>query len=178
MRGFNDGELVDLLEFAREVGAEVRFIEYMDVGGATRWSMSSVVPQTEILQILSKHYGQILPISDTTSAPADRFALSDGTSFGIISSTTAPFCHSCDRSRITADGIWYLCLYATQGEDLRQSLRSGLSDDEILNQIKSSWKNRTDEGAKDRLKEERREAFVSLKLLRQDSHLEMHTRGG
>jgi len=178
IRNVNQDELVQMIEFGKKRNAEVRFIEYMDVGGATKWSMSSVVPRTEILQILSKHYDQILPISDTTSAPADRFALSDGTSFGIISSTTVPFCHSCDRSRITADGIWYLCLYATQGEDLRQSLRSGLSDNEILNQIKSSWKNRTDEGAKDRLKEERREAFVSLKLLRQDSHLEMHTRGG
>ncbi len=119
LRGVNDDELVRLLEFGRTVHGEVRFIEYMDVGGATRWSMDKVVSRAEMLQRLEAHYGIITPISEETSAPADRFALPDGTIFGIISSTTEPFCASCDRSRLTADGVWYLCLYATEGMDLR-----------------------------------------------------------
>jgi cyclic pyranopterin phosphate synthase len=119
MRGVNDDEIVDLLEFARRMGAEIRFIEYMDVGGATRWSMDQVVSRAEILERLGARYGGVEPIAEQSSAPADRFRLPDGQSFGIISSTTAPFCTSCDRSRLTADGQWLLCLYATTGLDLR-----------------------------------------------------------
>src|SRR5207244_298270 len=118
MRGVNDDELADLIEFGRTVPAEVRFIEYMDVGGATRWSMDQVVSRAEILEVLALRYGTIEPLVEPAStAPAERFRLSDGTTFGIIASTTAPFCRSCDRSRLTADGMWYLCLYAVAGVD-------------------------------------------------------------
>ncbi len=178
IRDVNEDELVDMIEFGKRRNAEVRFIEYMDVGGATRWSMSAVVSREEILRILSAHYGEISPVADVTSAPADRFALPDGTVFGIISSTTAPFCRTCDRSRVTADGLWYLCLYARQGTDLRVSLRAGASDAEMLRRIESVWRGRTDLGAEDRLEEDRREAFIPVTALRKDSHLEMHTRGG
>src|SRR6185436_11301823 len=97
---------------------EVRFIEYMDVGGASRWSPDRVVSRREILATLTRHYGAVEAMVNDSSAPADRFALPDGTVFGIISSTTAPFCSNCDRSRLTADGMWYLCLYASRGIDL------------------------------------------------------------
>src|SRR5947208_10559400 len=90
IRGFNDDELADLVEFARAHDAEVRFIEYMDVGGATRWSMDQVVSQQEILDVLGKRYGAIEPVAAAGRAPAERFRLADGTSFGIIASTTAP----------------------------------------------------------------------------------------
>ena len=123
--GVNDDELVDLIEFGRPIGAEVRFIEYMDVGGATHWSMPRVMPRREMLERLEQHYGAIAPLIEESSAPADRYRLPDGMTFGIISSTTEPFCDSCDRSRLTADGLWYLCLYATHGTDLRRPLRSG-----------------------------------------------------
>jgi cyclic pyranopterin phosphate synthase len=106
IRGVNDDELVDLIEYGKAMGAEVRFIEYMDVGGATKWSPDSVVSRQDILSRLAAHYGPITPIVENSSAPADRFALPDGTTAGIISSTTAPFCSSCDRSRLTADGMW------------------------------------------------------------------------
>src|SRR5262245_61340347 len=119
MRGVNDHELEALIEFGRPFGAEVRFIEYMDVGGATRWSREAVVSRREILETLTRRYGTITPIVEESSAPADRFALPDGTIFGIISSTTEPFCESCDRSRLTADGVWLMCLYAHAGTDLR-----------------------------------------------------------
>ena len=127
MRGYNDDELSDLIDFARDRGAEVRFIEYMDVGGATRWSMDMVVSSREVLSRLKSHYGPIEPLGDNGSAPANRYALPDGTTFGIIASTTEPFCRACDRSRLTADGIWFLCLYAAHGIDLRRPLREGAS---------------------------------------------------
>ena len=92
IKGVNDDELVDLIEYGKGVDAEVRFIEYMDVGGATRWSPADVVSRREMLDLLSRRYGAIEAIADQSSAPADRFRLADGTVFGIISSTTAPFC--------------------------------------------------------------------------------------
>ncbi len=180
MRGVNDDELADLIEYGKQVGAEVRFIEYMDVGGATRWSMSRVFSRAEILEKLSRHYGHIEPVVEDSSAPAERFLLPDGTIFGIIASTTTPFCRRCDRSRLTADGMWFMCLYAQKGIDLRHPLREGAPKEEIQSAIVSAWQGRADRGAEERksLGERRRSIFVPLEQLRQDPHLEMHTRGG
>ena len=181
IKGVNDDELVDLIEYGRTMNAEVRFIEYMDVGGATRWTAGGVLSRGEMLAKLSAHYGPIEPITAESSAPADRFRLADGTVFGIISSTTAPFCRSCDRSRLTADGMWYLCLYATRGIDLRAALRAGASADELKVLIRSGWQERDDRGAETRLAlGERRSStpVIPVKSLRQDPHLQMHTRGG
>jgi cyclic pyranopterin phosphate synthase len=178
IRGTNEDELADLIEFGKRVGAEVRFIEYMDVGGATKWSMDQVVPRFEILQALEKRYGATEPIVEASSAPAERHALPDGTIFGIIASTTRPFCQSCDRSRLTADGQWYLCLYARQGIDLRGPLRKGASQQEIQKIIESEWARRDDRGAEDRLGIAPRDVLVKPEGLRKNPHLEMHTRGG
>src|SRR6266536_777085 len=180
IRGVNDDELVDLVEFGRSVNGEVRFIEYMDVGGASRWAPQGVVSRAEMLDTLARHYGVITPIDEPgSSAPAERFALEDGTTFGIIASTTEPFCATCDRSRLTADGMWYLCLYATRGLDLRGPLRAGASPDALRALITGGWRARTDRGAEDRLALGDRRAFVPVQdLLRKDPHLEMHTRGG
>jgi len=179
MRGVNDDELADLLEFGRSVNAEVRFIEYMDVGGATRWSPDRVVTRQTMLDALSRRYGRIEPIREQTSAPAERFALPDGTTFGIISSTSEPFCRSCDRSRLTADGLWFLCLYAALGIDLRGPLRRGAPAAELRTLIAEGWTARTDRGAEERLALGDRRAFVPVQdLLKRDPHIEMHTRGG
>ena len=178
IRGTNDDELVDLIEFGRGHGAEVRFIEYMDVGGATHWSMERVVARPEILDLLATHYGPMTPIEETSSAPADRYRLPDGTVFGIISSTTAPFCQDCDRSRLTADGVWYLCLYASIGLDLRGALRRGAAPEALAALITSAWEARNDRGAETRLAERDRAPLIPLERLRRDPHLEMHTRGG
>ena len=131
-----------------------------------------------MLERLAARYRAIEPIVEVSSAPADRFTLPDGTIFGIISSTTAPFCGSCDRSRLTADGLWYLCLYAAQGVDLRAALRHGATAEELSALIASQWTARTDRGAEDRLALGERRAFVPITDLRKDPHLEMHTRGG
>jgi cyclic pyranopterin phosphate synthase len=178
IRGANDDELVELIEYGKETNAEVRFIEYMDVGGATRWSPARVVPRSEMLARLAAHYGTIEPIVEESSAPADRYVLGDGTSFGIIASTTDPFCRSCDRSRLTADGMWYLCLYATHGTDLRGALRDGARADDLKALIEGRWRGRDDRGAETRIAVGDRSAFVPIAALRQDPHLEMHTRGG
>jgi cyclic pyranopterin phosphate synthase len=178
IRGRNDDEIPALLRFARSIGAEIRFIEYMDVGGATHWSMGDVVSRADILARLEALHGPIVPIGERGSAPAERFQLADGTTFGIIASTTEPFCADCDRSRLTADGLWLLCLYARGGLDLRRPLREGASVQELAHLLETVWSLRADRGAEERIGSPRRDAFVPLAALRRDSHLEMHTRGG
>ena len=178
MRGVNGDELVELIEYGRRVGGEVRFIEYMDVGGATAWSMDQVVSRAEMLRELERRYGRIEPLVEQSSAPADRFRLPDGASFGIISSTTSPFCRTCDRSRLTADGVWYLCLYATRGTDLREALRRGAGREELKGLIASPWRSRADRGAEERLAMAERRPLIQIGELKRDPHLEMHTRGG
>ncbi len=176
MRGINDDELVPLLEYAGAHDAELRFIEYMDVGGATRWSREQVVSRAEILTRLSAHYGPIAPIVSDSRAPAERFRLPDGRTFGIIASTTAPFCASCDRSRVTADGRWFTCLYAEQGLDLKGPLRRA---EPLQPLLAAHWGRRVDRGAEDRLAlHQQRAALKTQVQLRADPHLEMHTRGG
>jgi cyclic pyranopterin phosphate synthase len=178
LRGTNDDELPDLIEAGKAWGAEVRFIEYMDVGGATHWTRERVVSRSEILETLTRRYGPPAPVPEESSAPAERFRLPDGTIFGIIASTTAPFCRACDRSRLTADGLWYLCLYAARGIDLRAPLRSGASPETLRDLIRSAWTSRTDRGAEERLALRDRSPLVPITELKRDPHLEMHTRGG
>jgi len=177
-RGDNDDEIVDLLEYGRGVGAEVRFIEYMDVGGATNWRPDAVVSRQEIVERLTAHYGPVRPIDESSSAPAARFRLPDGLTFGIISSTTQPFCRTCDRARLTADGVLLLCLYAQHGTDLRRPLRAGASRDTLLNLIRAVWEGRADRGAEERMGVRQRGAYIPVSVLKKDAHLEMHTRGG
>ena len=178
IRGMNDDELIDILEHGRTLGAEVRFIEYMDVGGATHWSLADVVSRADILRVIAARYGTVEPIDEQSSAPADRFRLADGATFGIISSTTAPFCSTCDRSRLTADGMWYLCLYALAGTNLRDPLRAGASAAELQRLIESVWAARDDRGAELRAAAADRQPLIPVETLRQSPHLEMHTRGG
>ena len=178
MRGHNDDEVVDLLAFGRDNELEVRFIEYMDVGGATHWSLDQVVSRAELLATIEARFGPIEPLGERAAAPAERFRLDDGTVFGIIASTTTPFCRDCDRSRLTADGLWYLCLYAARGIDLRGPIRDGATDEEIARIITSVWSARRDRGAEQRAALDEREVLVGIERLKRDPHLEMHTRGG
>ena len=177
IRGVNDDEIVPLIEYARGVGAEVRFIEYMDVGGATRWTPDAVVSRREMLARIEAQYGTVLPL-DPSSAPADRFLLPDGATFGIISSTTEPFCAACDRSRLTADGVWLLCLYAATGTDLRRPLRAGATREDLERLVAAVWSVRADRGAEERMGMDRQTTLIPLRHLKKDAHLEMHTRGG
>ena len=176
--GVNDGELPALLDFARGHRAELRFIEYMDVGGATHWRLDRVVARAEMLARLQRAYGPIQALPRTDSAPADRFVLPDGTTFGIISSVTQPFCRTCDRARLTADGMFYTCLYARTGTDLRAPLRDGADDEALRTLLQATWSGRSDRGAEERAAMPDRQPLAPASTLRTDPHLEMHTRGG
>ncbi len=173
MRGKNDDEIGDLVALAREHGAEMRFIEYMDVFGATKWSSRDVVSREEILRALGEPE-QV----ESSPAPASRFRMKDGTIIGVVASTTAPFCASCDRARVTADGVYFGCLYAEHGVDLRAPLRAHASESDLAAIVRGAWEARDDRGAEKRRALEARTAFVPLSRLRGDPHHEMHTRGG
>ena len=178
MRGVNEDEVEALVREAGRLGAEIRFIEYMDVGGATRWTPEQVFSRRDLLASLTRSFGVPTPVGENRWAPAARFRLPHGQVVGIISSTTEPFCATCDRSRLTADGMWYRCLYATSGTDLRTPVRGDASDEELRRLITDNWQARTDQGAEDRLRMADRRAFVPITSLKRDPHLEMHTRGG
>ncbi|MBI4701740.1 MAG: GTP 3',8-cyclase MoaA [Deltaproteobacteria bacterium] len=172
LRGANDDELFDLLDFARSIGAELRFIEYMDVGGATGWRPEQVVPQAEILARVAQRYGAPLPFGDRGSAPAARYQLPDGLIFGIVSGTSAPFCAACDRGRLTAGGTFYGCLYATQGTDLKAPLRAGASVAELADLVERIWSERRDRSAEERSRRHEHTPPATA------PRVEMHSRGG
>jgi cyclic pyranopterin phosphate synthase len=178
-RGFNDDEFPALLSFGRERGIQVRFIEYMDVGGATAWTQSKVVSRAEILQRIEAVHGPCREVERVDAAPADRFQLEDGTEFGIIASTTQPFCATCDRSRVTADGSWFRCLYAREGTSLRDILREQ-GVDAVREAIRSAWSERRDASAETRfeLREDRGPLQQPGRPADEDPLLEMRTRGG
>ena len=129
---------------------------------------------------IARRYGPVAPElrAGDPSAPAERFRLPDGTRFGIIASTTAPFCRDCDRSRLTADGTWYLCLYAADGVDLRAPLRAGASDAEIATLIVSAGRRAPIAAPRSGWRWRDRGALYQLEGLRADPRREMHTRGG
>jgi cyclic pyranopterin phosphate synthase len=131
-----------------------------------------------MLERLEACFGAITPVGERASAPAERFQLADGTTFGIIASTTQPFCRTCDRARLTADGVLLLCLYAQHGTDLRRPLRAGASRETLLNLVRAVWQGRADRGAEERRSVRDRGAYIPVSVLRKDAHLEMHTRGG
>lgn len=179
MRGVNDDELAELVRFAWARDLEPRFIEYMDVGGATAWRMDDVIPRDEIVARLSADLGAATPLAraDDPSAPAERWQFAGGI-VGIVASTTVPFCGACDRARLTADGTFFTCLYAGAGLDLRDPLRAGATDDELAALITQTWQARADRGAEQRAALTVRGALVAPEALRADPHREMHVRGG
>lgn len=183
VRGFNDDEIGELLNFARAGGHHLRFIEYMDVGGAQEWTAEKVVSRTEILECVREAHGDVHRTADRPavkrgSAPAEEFTLEDGTQFGIISSMTAPFCLQCDRARLTADGRLFTCLYASTGLDLLGPLRQGASEHELCQHITTAWQERTDQTALDRSQLPVRGPLASNQDLLDHPHLGMHTKGG
>lgn len=132
--GLNDDELVDFAQFARSTGRVVRFIEYMPLDGDGRWDRSSVVPADRILQIIGERWGleAVVPSDADPSAPASRYRFTDGIGeIGVIPTVTKPFCGTCDRLRVTADGAIRNCLFANEETPLRDLLRSGGSDEDI-----------------------------------------------
>jgi cyclic pyranopterin phosphate synthase len=145
IRGTNDDEIVELVEFARANGFEMRFIEYMDVGNANSWSLDKTVTKKEILDIVNARFPLREVGREHGSAPAVDYEFLDGMGeIGIIGSVTEPFCSSCTRIRLTADGKLVTCLFAESGFDLKGLLRSSATDDEIVARVAQIWSVRTD----------------------------------
>jgi cyclic pyranopterin phosphate synthase len=143
-RGVNDDEILDLAAFAREQGHTLRFIEFMDVGTTNGWRLAAVVPSAEVHQLIdSKWPLEALPSPEGTVAQEWRYRDGRG-EVGLISSVTAPFCRTCDRARLSADGHLYTCLFAGQGLDLKGFLRSGHSDADLSALLAAHWKRRED----------------------------------
>lgn len=132
IRGKNDDESVAFAELARETGYEVRFIEYMPLDAQEEWDRSGVVPGNEIIEAISSVY-PLVPDTDEEPEPATPYRFADGSPgrVGIIPSVTQPFCDTCNRLRLTADGKLRACLFALEETDLREPLRAGASDDEL-----------------------------------------------
>ena len=144
-RGFNEGGLVDLIEYFRGTGHVVRFIEYMDVGTSNGWRLDHVVPAAEMLDRIRAVY-EVEPLEPAYRGEvAKRWRLMDGSAeFGLIASVTQPFCGDCPRLRLSADGSVYTCLFATSGTDLRPLLRSEASDEAVAEAIGAVWSARMD----------------------------------
>ena len=144
-RGVNDGEVLDLVDFAREHGHVIRFIEYMDVGSTNGWVRDEVVPSAEVLERVAAVH-PVEPLEPAAPGEvAERWRFTDGRGeLGLISSVSTPFCSTCTRARITAVGELFTCLFATRGRDLRAVLRGGADDAELERVLRGVWGARDD----------------------------------
>jgi len=175
-RGVNDNEILDLVEFSRQNGFAIRFIEYMDVGNANQWQSGRMVSKKEILEVIQTRYSLRLTGRDQESAPSVDFELTDGSGdIGVIASVTEPFCFGCTRARLTADGKLVTCLFSNHSHDLKAMMRSGATDEDLSEVIRAVWTRRTD-----RYSEERLEAMHSRKGYEPRAHkkIEMIRLGG
>ncbi|MDQ2622682.1 MAG: GTP 3',8-cyclase MoaA [Actinomycetota bacterium] len=137
MRGVNEDEVVDLVEFALANDAQMRFIEHMPLDIGHTWDRGEMVSREEILERLSGRF-DLEPQPGRNGAPAELFTIDGGPStVGVIASVTAPFCASCDRLRLTADGQLRNCLFAREELDLKPALRGGAADEEILELLRA-----------------------------------------
>ena len=137
MRGVNDDEIVDFARFGRERGVTVRFIEFMPLDAQGEWTNEQVVTKAEIVAAIGDVF-ELEPVVERESDPAARWRYVDGGGeFGVIPSVTEAFCESCDRVRLTADGMLRHCLFATRELDLRTLLRTGASDEDLATAIAS-----------------------------------------
>ena len=144
-RGVNDHTVLDLLAHFRGTGVIVRFIEYMDVGTRNHWNPALVVPSRELAAMISARWPLQPRDREYRGEVAERHVFADGTGeVGFISSVSQPFCGDCSRARISSDGSFYTCLFATQGVDLRAPLRAGASDEELYELVRNVWTVRRD----------------------------------
>jgi len=144
-RGVNDHTVIDLLEHFRGSGHIVRLIEFMDVGNRNGWRMDQVVPSRELLTAVRARWALTAAGRNYPGEVAQRYSYDDGQGeIGFISSVTEPFCGSCSRARLSADGVLYTCLFATQGTDLREPLRNGADETELADILSRIWLQRAD----------------------------------
>src|SRR5688572_9851953 len=139
-RGLNDHTALDLVERFRGTGVIVRFIEYMDVGNRNDWKPELVVSSKELAARISERWPLVPMERNYRGEVAERYAFEDGQGeVGFISSVSQPFCGDCSRARLSSDGVLYTCLFATRGTALRDALRNGATDEQLLEMIRNVW---------------------------------------
>ncbi|HTM09507.1 MAG TPA: GTP 3',8-cyclase MoaA [Verrucomicrobiae bacterium] len=159
-RGVNEDDILDLVAFAREHRFTMRFIEYMDVGNANEWTSKKLVPKKEIVEKIHARFPLREIGRSNGTAPAVDYEFADGGGqVGIVASVTEPFCSTCNRARLTADGKLVTCLFSSVGHDLKTRLRSGASDEEIFSFIAGVWGQRGDRYSAERLEAMRSSAY-------------------
>lgn len=152
-RGMNDDEIIDLVAFSREHGFAIRFIEFMDVGNVNHWQSDKIVSKQEIIHTISTRF----PLQEIGrkggNAPSVDYQCVDGAGgdIGVIASVTEPFCSSCTRARLTADGRLVTCLFANTGHNLKVLLRGGMTDEKLLDVLRNVWLQRKDRYSEERL---------------------------
>jgi GTP 3',8-cyclase len=157
-RGMNESSILPMARFFREKGYILRFIEYMDVGHTNGWRMNDVVSANEIIKMIHAEM-PLEPLGPNYPGEvAGRWKYKDGSGeIGVVASVTQPFCRDCNRARLSAEGDLYTCLFAVQGFNLRNLIRSGATDEEVSQAIVSVWNKRSD-----RYSELRSENTISL----------------
>lgn len=144
-RGVNDHTVLDLIERFRGTNVVVRFIEYMDVGNRNHWNKERVVPSRELLERIGARWPVHAAQENYHGEVAERYVFEDGRGeIGFISSVSEPFCGSCTRARLSSEGVFYTCLFASEGTDLRAPLRGGKNNEELRAIIRGIWAARTD----------------------------------
>ncbi len=170
-KGVNDHTIVDLLDHFRGSACVVRLIEFMDVGNRNGWRMNQVLPSRVLYDRIRKRWPLRAVDANYPGEVARRYRYEDGAGeIGFISSVTEPFCGGCSRARLSADGKLYTCLFASQGTDLRQTLRDGVDDGELADALASIWLQRAD-----RYSELRRPELAEHHVLKK---VEMYRIGG
>ena len=173
-RGVNDGQIIPMAKYFRGRGIALRFIEYMDVGNSNGWRMDQVLPSRDVLARLQTHFS-LEPVETPRRAEtAERWRHTDGMGeIGLISSVTQAFCGDCNRARLSTEGRLFLCLFASQGHDLRGLLRSGRSSSELAASIATIWQQRSD-----RYSELRGRVHANRPNTAHPPRVEMHYIGG
>jgi len=167
-RNINDHCIIDLVEHFRNSGHTVRLIEFMDVGNVNHWNRELVVPSTDLLKEIHNRWALQPVAKQPAGETARRYTFVDGAGeIGFISSITEPFCGDCSRARVTAEGLFYSCLFSARGTVLRDLMREGMGVDELTGVIQELWTKRAD-----------RYSELRGQLPRHQPHIEMYRMGG
>ncbi|SEM05329.1 cyclic pyranopterin monophosphate synthase subunit MoaA [Paenisporosarcina quisquiliarum] len=153
-KNVNDQEIIPMAKYFKELGITLRFIEFMDVGNDNAWSFEKVITKKQILTMLQQEFDLEPVDKDYFGEVAERYRyVGTESQVGFITSVSESFCSSCTRARLSSDGKFYTCLFATNGFDLRELIRNGATDDELSDAIKNVWEHRTDRYSDERTEE-------------------------
>jgi len=144
-RGTNDHEILPMARHFKGTGIVLRFIEYMDVGATNGWRMDEVLPSSDVVQRIHQELPLVQLDPSAPGETAERWGYADGSGeIGVISSVTQAFCSDCNRARLSTEGQLYLCLFASQGHDLRHLIRGDATDEQLASAIAAIWQGRSD----------------------------------